>query len=271
MRTVLIPVADRPECAVALSCAFDLAGRLSLDVLGYHLRPHKIEKSKSDDGDKRVDLASTAAHELFEKKAAKHGMELRKRHRFSEQGQALWRELTGSPDKCFPFIGPMSDLIVVSRPKNVKSVRAQEFQQAALMNTGTPVLMLPSRKPKSLARRILVCWNQSIEAAAAVKACMPLLQAADAVTIVSAGPEDGVGSKSTHLQQYLRHYGVKADRVSTRGRDTEAEIRRTYEELDCDLMLMGAYSRPRWRERVFGGFTDYVLNKTSVPAIMLHR
>lgn len=36
-------------------------------------------------------------------------------------------------------------------------------------------------------------------------------------------------------------------------------------------MLMGAYSRSRWRERVFGGFTNYVLNKTSVPAIMLHR
>ena len=270
MRTVLIPVADRPECAVALSVAFDLADRLSLDVLGYHLRPHKIEKSHG--GKKGVDMASTAAHALFDRTTAEHGMELRKRHRYSETGgQALWREITGSPEKCFPYIGPMSDLIVVSRPRNVKSVRARQFQHAAVMSTGTPVLMLPSRKPKSLGRRVLICWNQSIEAATAVKSSMPLLQAAEGVTIVSAGPEDGIGSKSTHLQQYLRHYGIKAERISTRGLDTTAEIRRTYEETNSDLLLMGAYSRSRWRERVFGGFTDYVLNKTSVPAIMLHR
>lgn len=270
MRTVLIPVADRPECAVALRVAFELADRLSMDVLGYHLRPHKLEKSKS--GKKPEDLASTAAHRLFEKTSSTYGMEIHKRHRYSEEGgQALWRELTGSPEKCFPFIGPMSDLIVVSRPRNAKSVRARQFQQAALMNTGTPVLMLPSRKPKTIGRRVLICWNQSIEAATAVKASMSLLQAADSVRIVSAGPEDGTGSKSTHLQQYLRHYGIKAERINTRGLDTEAEIRKTYEETDSDLMLMGAYSRSRWRESVFGGFTNYVLNKTSVPAIMLHR
>lgn len=269
MRTVLIPVADRPECAVALSVAFDLADRLSLDVLGYHLRPHKLEKSKTG---KSKDLASKAAHALFDRTTAEHGMELRKRHRYSEEGgQALWRELTGSPEKCFPYIGPMSDLIVVSRPRNSKSVTARQFQHAAVMHTGTPVLMLPSRKPKSIGRRILICWNQSIEAATAVKASIALLQAADAVTIVAAGPEDGIGSKSTHLQQYLRHYGVKAERIATKGFDTEAEIRKVYEETNSDLLLMGAYSRSRWRERVFGGFTDYVLNKTSVPAIMLHR
>ncbi|MEO0345332.1 MAG: universal stress protein [Pseudomonadota bacterium] len=270
MRTVLIPVADRPECAVALSVAFDLADRLSLDVLGYHMRPHKLEKSKADG--KRMDLASKAAHELFDRTTAEHGMALHKRHRYSEDGgQALWRELTGSPEKCFPFIGPMSDLIVVSRPKNAKSVTAHQFQQAALMDTGTPVLMLPSRKPKSIGSRVLICWNQSIEAATAVKATIPLLKSAEAVTIVTSGPEDATGSKSTHLQQYLRHHGIKAKRVATRGIDTESEIRKTYEETDSDLLLMGAYSRPRWRERVFGGFTDYVVNKSSVPAIMLHR
>ena len=100
---------------------------------------------------------------------------------------------------------------------------------------------------------------------------MGLLRAADDVMILTAGPEDGVGSKSTHLQQYLRHYGIKAERVSTKGRDTQAEIQRAYEEHERDLLLMGAYSRPRWRERVFGGVTDYVLNKTAVPALMLHR
>jgi len=271
MRTILIPVADRPECAVALSCAFDLSKRLSSNLLGYHLRPHVREK-RTAVAEKQIKLASKDAHSLFNRMAEGHGLELKKRPTgVDPHGQALWRELTGSPEKCFPFIGPMSDLIVVSRPRTAKSVTAGKFMHAALMLTGTPVLMLPSRQPKTLGTHVLICWNQSVEAAAAVKANLPLLAAAGAVTIIAAGNEDGVGAKSTHLQQYLRHYGIKSQRVATRGLDAEKEIMDTYKEHGCDLLLMGAYSKPRWQERVFGGVTTFVLNKTSIPAVMLHR
>ena len=281
MRTVLIPVADRPECAVALEVAFELAQRLSSDVLGYHLRPHRLEargkkksgaKGDSDGGKDEIALNSKAAQRLFDEMVKRHDMTSRKRHRYDEQGgQAMWRELTGDAEHVFPIIGPVSDVIVVSRPRNAGSARARAFQMAALMQTGTPVLMLPSRKPAPVGKRVLICWNQSIEAAAAVKAAIPLLAAAEAVDIIAAGSEDGVGPKSRNLQQYLLHHDVKAACISTPGRDIEAEVMSTYMERESDLLLLGAYSRPRWRERVFGGLTDYVLNKTPVPALMLHH
>lgn len=279
MRTVLIPVADRPECAVALEVAFDLAQRLSSDLLGYHLRPHRVESggkkkaaAKGDaDSKDTIALNSKAAQRLFDEMVERHGMTSRKKHRFTEGGgQAIWRELTGDAEHVFPIIGPVADLIVVSRPRKAGSAKARAFQMAALMNTGTPVLMLPSRKPVPVGKRVLICWNQSIEAAAAVKASLPLLAAAEAVDILAAGTEDGAGPKSRHVQQYLRHHDIKAECVSTPGRDVEAEVMSSFMERESDLLLLGAYSRPRWRERVFGGLTDYVLNKTPVPALMLH-
>ncbi|MEO0365754.1 MAG: universal stress protein [Pseudomonadota bacterium] len=268
MRTIMIPVADRPECATALGVTFELAQKHSLDVLGYHLRPHKLEKKSAA---KQVDLASKAAEKLFERLAGKYGINVSRRYRYNpEVPQACWRALTGSPEKRFPSIGPMSDLIVVSRPKSSRSVLAREFQYAALMYTGTPVLTLPSRMPATLGQRVLIAWNQSIEAAKAVKAAMPLLRGADAVNIAVAGQEDQVGAKSSHLQQYLRHHGVNAKRIVSRGDDVNAEIRDAYDTSNSDLLVMGAYSRPRWRERVFGGLTDYIVNKTSLPTILLH-
>jgi nucleotide-binding universal stress UspA family protein len=33
---------------------------------------------------------------------------------------------------------------------------------------------------------------------------------------------------------------------------------------------MGAYSRNRLRERIFGGVTDHMLHKANIPVFMLH-
>ena len=41
MRVILVPVADRPECARALNTAFELGKKLNASVSGCHIRPHK--------------------------------------------------------------------------------------------------------------------------------------------------------------------------------------------------------------------------------------
>jgi nucleotide-binding universal stress UspA family protein len=35
-------------------------------------------------------------------------------------------------------------------------------------------------------------------------------------------------------------------------------------------MVMGAYSRNRFSEMVFGGVTEFMLYRASIPVIMLH-
>ena len=120
-------------------------------------------------------------------------------------------------------------------------------------------------------KRILVAWNQSADAAAAVTAALPLLMRAERVVVVSAGRENRLGPTSAHVARYLAHWGVTVECKRTQGRQVEREILRTCRAVESDLLVMGAYSRSRLRQLVLGGVTEHMLFKSDLPVFLLHR
>jgi nucleotide-binding universal stress UspA family protein len=282
----MIPVANRPECELAMDAAFGLAEKLSGSVIGCHLRPHRfdstVESSRSFLGfrkseslahsmtEKQIDLKSTAARKLFLDHVSGAGFKSVKNPTLGAKRVAQWVEMVGSLDKLFTIVGPTSDVCVVSRPKPASKGPGSDFMLAALLETGKPVIVLPQTPLRSFGKRIVIAWNQSVEAARAVSASLPLLQLADAVQIVTAGPESRAGPKSTALVNYLKYWGVKASRTQTKGLDASAEIFDEYRKSGSDLIVMGAYSRGRFRERVFGGVTEDLLFRTGPPIFALH-
>ena len=282
MRVILVPVADRPECAGALKTAFGVAKVHGADLVGCHVRPHRDSAVKMPGlgGGTQAQWAalqagrnpqrdSRDARALFERIAGEAGHQLASRPRADQAPVAIWQERVGSPDKVMPIVGPASDLLVLSRPAKGGRV-ADLFLMEALLHACRPLLLLPQRRVRVPGRHILVAWNQSEEASRAVAAGMPMLKAADAVTIAVAGPERGPGPKATHLARYLRHHGVTADISRSRGRRPAEELEKLYEKADADLLLMGAYSRHRIRERIFGGLTDHVLRRAGLPVLLYH-
>lgn len=274
MRVILVPVADRPECARALAAAFQLGERLGASVSGCHMRPHRYsDKSLSPAfaqaawRRKSTSKAPEAARSLYRKVAEQHGYELVKRAR--QAPGALWSEKVGAPDVLMGIVGPVSDLVVVSRPMKAGGV-ADMFLNAALLESASPVLVVPQKLRKRIGRRVVIGWNQSADAAKAVTAAIPLLAEADEVTIVTCGPEERPGPKATQLVAYLRHWGISANREQTRGRRVEPELMDAYQACNGDLLIAGAYSRSRWRERVFGGTTEFLLHKARIPVLTLH-
>jgi hypothetical protein len=131
-------------------------------------------------------------------------------------------------------------------------------------------LVLPQSSTSSIGKRISIAWNQSPEATQAVAAAMPLLRLADQVTIITCGPEGGAGPKSAQLVSYLSFWGVKAKRVKSEGRDDAKAILKAYQDTDSDLLVMGAYSRSRLRQSIFGGVTEFMLYQANIPILMLH-
>ncbi len=284
MKVILVPVADRPECVFALQTAFRLAEGLSASVEGCHVRPHRQESSVGDGG--RLDFAleegglrelpedvanlnCRRARELFETVAGKHGVPIARKVRASSTPSAYWREMVGSPDRILGIVGPVSDLVIVSRPKKKASGPARAFQLAALLNTGKPVLVLP-QKSVDPGKRICIAWNGSVEAARAVSAAMPLLQLAKSVHIVASGSPDRPGPGKSFLQDYLTVWGVKSTATITRGRNTVQELLEQYNKTDSDLMVMGAYSRHHLRQRILGGVTHAMLQESKVSLFALH-
>ncbi len=275
MRVVLVPVADRPECERALKHAFELGRRVDASVYGCHIRPHRgsevsMSSAFADASWRRKSTkkAPAAAATLYREMAEQHGFELAKRPRATPC--AVWQERVGSPDRVMAINGPLADLIVVSRPGNPGGV-ADLFMKAALLESGRPVLMLPQSGRRKIGRHVCIGWNQSAGVARTVSSSIALLAAADAVTIVACGPEDRIGPKSAQLVNYLKHHGIRAERVATRGRDVEAELAGACKESGADLLLTGAYSRSRWREKVFGGTTEFLIRKAKLPVLMQHH
>lgn len=284
MRVIFVPVANRPECAKALRAAFELGQHLDAHMYGCHIRPHrhsevslpdKLDPFASDDAawelamkGKRSRQDSIAAKALFANVAKQYDLQLIRRPRVKPG--AIWTEKVGSPDKVLSIMGPISDLLVVSRPAKRGGKVAALFMLAALMDSSRPTLIMPHRGVPVVGRRISIAWNQSAEAAKAVSAALPLLQRAEQVHILTAGTETGLGPKSSQLATYLRFWGINTQRIVTRGRNEVKELLEGYRETRSDMLVMGAYSRGRWRQQIFGGLTDYMLKKADIPVFMLH-
>lgn len=95
MRIIMVPVADRPECAAALDSAISLADRLKANINACHIRPHRysIVSLPAEAGylipdndlpelraadQKTAAAASKAARELVSKLAASRGLTFKK-------------------------------------------------------------------------------------------------------------------------------------------------------------------------------------------------
>jgi nucleotide-binding universal stress UspA family protein len=74
------------------------------------------------------------------------------------------------------------------------------------------------------------------------------------------------------VARYLIRHGVKVvvEQVQSQG-EPIARIILTYAERhDTDLIVVGAYSRPRTTEMIFGGVTRSLLRDAGVPLLIAH-
>ncbi|MEM8982394.1 MAG: universal stress protein [Pseudomonadota bacterium] len=289
MRVFMVPVANRPECVAALRATFALAHQHNACVQACHIRPHRhstvalptdggftFATTTTAKGTKaaatRAKKAAKETHEMLASVVADAGFTLVKRLAGSSRSAVVWSEQVGDPSHLMRVQGPFADLLVVSRPNSKKSHKAKAFLQAALLDSSRPVLVLPPRRVQSVAKHILIAWDRTHNAMAAVVAALPLLQQAETVTVLTSGTGKEDGPKATRLIAYLTAWGIKAKRVQIRNKNTTAtdDIEAQAQQSNADLVVMGSYSRSRLRERIFGGVTERMLAGTKRPLLTIH-
>lgn len=168
-----------------------------------------------------------------------------------------------------------SDLTVLDRPYGETAPgNAEAVTEAALFEGGCPVLVLPGGgETPEAPRRVLLAWNQSVEALAAVRRALPMLQAADIVEITVVDPRRGGPERSDPggaLAQMLSRHGVRAE-IAVLARTTgtvSEELMRRAGEIDADMIVMGAYGHSRFREAILGGATRNMLEHAGIPVFM---
>lgn len=265
IRNILLPVADRPECLLALDAAARLARDLGANLTGCHVVPHPDRATAADK--KRA----TAAETVFRESMANHGLEMAARPRGGTEPSAMWVEMPGTPEHVIPIVGRTADLTVVSRPRSHKSRMARAFLAEAVLNTGRPVLVLPQKRHIRLHDEIGIAWNRSAEAARAVKLALPLLATARQVVLYEAAGDVKHGPNAREMARYLAWHGVKARVAVLKGRGpAEVRLIEHMGQDGIDLLVMGAYSHSRLRETVFGGVSRFMLYEARVSVFVVH-
>lgn len=168
-----------------------------------------------------------------------------------------------------------ADLIVLGSQiiKNKELVRA--IVAGGLFDATRPLLLLPESGKASLRpKRIVLAWNSKIEAVRAMRETLEMLIAADSVHVTMVDPESPYGPENgepgTDLAGYLARHGVKVviDQLPSAGRPAEDVLRQHAFDVSADMLIMGAYSHSRLRQRIFGGVTTSMLKGVQLPTLL---
>ena len=183
-----------------------------------------------------------------------------------------WREENGREDEIVAIRGRLFDFTVVGRPVRDAALPSPITLEAALLDTGRPILIAPPVLPPKTGGHIAVAWESSPEAARALSAAIPILEKAEKVTLLSADPVEPPSIPASEGVARLAWSGIAASVVTFDV--TQEEIGAAYlkhaSEVSADLLIKGAYARSRVRQMILGGRTRHIISHTEIPVFLSH-
>jgi len=185
---------------------------------------------------------------------------------------ASFREEQSNALERLAFHARHSDLIVMGRARQKQGL-APDTLEHLVLNCGRPILVAATAAPQTLTDTILVCWNESSNAARAVTAATPILAKAKRVVFVSvAERDDGVSAALDDLVRQFAWNGVAAEAraIPASRREIPGALVAAAEACGADLVVMGAYGRSRIRELIFGSCTEALLGGSDRPILLMH-
>jgi len=170
-----------------------------------------------------------------------------------------------------------ADLVIVGQHRPEAPASAEFRPEEIVVACGRPLLVVPYAGTfSSVGRRVLIAWDGTREATRAMHDALPLITAAEAVTVVSvAGRQSDLERGHLSLDRIVRHlerHGLAVRReedVQARLPVCDLLLSRA-SDLDADLIVAGAYHHSRFREALLGGVSRELLDHMTVPVLMSH-
>lgn len=169
----------------------------------------------------------------------------------------------------------MTDLIVAGADKGSSAWLDDTVANTGVFLTGRPLLVVRPREDGSAAPlaggTACVAWRDVPEAMHAILGATALLAAADKVHVISAGGGQG-GDDEGLVLSYLRAHGVAAemDVLPRDGTNAAKAVLHRARELNCSVLVMGAYGHSMFREALFGGFSETMLTEAEFALLLSH-
>lgn len=183
--------------------------------------------------------------------------------------------LTGREEDVLAQEARLADLCVVPHPDAAKEeVNVSDTLHAVLFDSGRPVLVAPANPPEHIGQRICIGWNGSAQSSAAVAEGLPWLERAQAVRILTNNDYQRRGPAAEGLRDYLAWHNIRAEvhvfgpKGGTGATALGMGFLASAKEFGADLIVMGAYTRPRLQQMILGGVTRHTLEKADIALLM---
>ncbi|KAB0266282.1 universal stress protein [Microvirga brassicacearum] len=183
-----------------------------------------------------------------------------------------WRLGELKEDDFVGHYGRAFDITVLGRPSDQANHPRPPTVEAALFESGRPVLIAPPTPPETFGATVVIAWNRSTETARTVALAMPLLAKAHRIIVIDLEDWGVSGPSTRELRHTLNRNGLPVEIRTVpnpNGHAGEA-ILSAARSMGCDLLVKGAYTQSRLRQFIFGGATSHILSNTTVPVLMAH-
>jgi nucleotide-binding universal stress UspA family protein len=281
MRTILVPTEQHNLMNSVLETSLLLAKSFDSYVEGFALRPLIVEvyadvmgampltaRGELNDDDAKIVDQSRAVFTSF--------MEQRGVKRSAGTAPALsfdWTDQAADGDGFVGSYARIFDITVLGRPGNSSESPRAATLEAALFESGRPILIAPPQAPQKMGQNVLVAWNGSTEQSSAIAHAMPILRKAEKVTVLSVEGSSVPGPDGELVANYLVRNGIPAVHMKAEAPNAKAAghvILSKAAALGCDLLVKGAYTQSRLRQMIFGGTTRHILEDATIPVLMAH-
>ena len=276
MKNILVPVEIHSSIESVLRTSALLARRFGGHVEGVALGPDlpdlvafdmPVSWTMSDQNAWR-ELAEDA-HRRFETYMMENGVPAQAGSVASDGPSHSWLAENSFGDSQMASYARVFDVSIMGRPGAERGDPRMATAEAALFESGRPVLLAPPLPVETMGESIAISWNQSTETARAVAFAMPLLKAAKKVYVLTIENFSVEGPPGDQLAASLARHGINVEAVTRPNARTQGEaVLDQSAKLGCDLLIKGAYTQSRLRQMIFGGATAHILSRATIPVLM---
>jgi len=276
MKTILIPAEDHDAMPAVLAAALIMARAFDSYMEGFAVRPSAGTYVTVEP------VSSLAISGAYDGDAARHARTvfeafMTANHVPQGAGEPAalsfgWPMQEAADDDYIGSYGRVFDLIVLGRPGRAPENPRMPPLEAALFESGKPVLIVPPKVSTTIGKNVLLHWNRSTEQAHTNAYALPLLRRAEEVTVLTFEGGSVPGPSGEEAARHLRRNGVKAKALTVEpGSRAPGEIvLERAAALGCDLLVKCAYTQSRLRQMIFGGATRHILANATLPVFMAH-
>ena len=285
IRRIVVLLGGTPCDEKSAAAASQIAKRLGAGIEGLSIKIDPSElmfrlgegvaASAIDDilkaAERTSDEAAARGRATLDAAAQKAGLQIL--HALPERGVGVYcHTVQGPAMDVLTQQACLADLVVFGEPGETAPIDLAPKIEHTLMALRRPILIARGQLSPTLGDKILVPFNGTIEACAALSRSTDLLAKAKSVEILHLREHEGDTGVAANALRYIRQHGGNAtiQEQAPSGRGIGEDIAARAAVIGADLIVMGGYGRSRLRELVLGGATRHMFNHAPIPVFLAH-